>query len=119
MISYLKLYGPPVYEALKALEKIAVGMPEVCIMSQMYTVSIPNPSTSPEMAYNYFSDLLSVDVDRDRCDTIISKSGERLGEYDFFFEWFKDPTMDELNDLIRRIDEALKPLGTRYTITTR
>jgi hypothetical protein len=29
MISYVKLYGPLIYDAIKELEKIAVGMPEV------------------------------------------------------------------------------------------
>ena len=32
MISYIKIYGPPLLKAIKALEKIAVDMPEVCIM---------------------------------------------------------------------------------------
>ena len=51
--------------------------------------------------------------------TIISKSGKKLGEYDFYFEWFKDPTMDELNNLIEIIDEVLTPIGSRYTITSK
>ena len=31
MKSYIKIYGPPVLKAIKALETIAVDMPEVCI----------------------------------------------------------------------------------------
>jgi len=50
---------------------------------------------------------------------LISKSGERLGEYDFFYEWFTEPKLDQLNGLIEKIDEALTPLGCRYTITTK
>jgi hypothetical protein len=49
----------------------------------------------------------------------VSKSGQRLGDYDFFFEWFREPTVDELNSLIQRIDDVLKPLGVKYTITSK
>lgn len=37
-----------------------------------------------------------------------------LGDYDFFFEWYKNPKRAEIDDLMRRIDEALAPLGCRY-----
>jgi len=118
MISYIKLYGPPVYDAIKELEKIAINMPEVCIMSTTYVGSIPD-FQDPETRYSYFPDVSMSEITKERCDTIISKSGEKLGEYDFFFEWFKKPTMDELNDLLKKVDKALDPLGTRYTITTK
>ncbi len=55
----------------------------------------------------------------ERCGKIISKSGEMLGDYDFFFEWFKNPSQAEINQLIEKIDEALSPLGCSYTITTK
>ena len=58
-------------------------------------------------------------ITKERCESIISNSGEKLGEYDFFFEWFKEPNMDQLNALIERIDEALSPLGCTYKITTK
>ena len=54
-----------------------------------------------------------------RCGKIISKSGEKVGEYDFYFEWFKDPNQEELHNLIEKIDNALDPLGCKYTITTK
>jgi len=116
MISYIKLYGPPVYDATKELEKIAINTPEVCIMSTTYATWEPD-LFDREKSYDYFQGL--GEITQKRCNTIISKSGEKLGEYDFFFEWFKKPTMDELNDLIKRVDKALAPLGTRYTITTK
>ena len=119
MISYVKLYGPPIYDAIKELEKIAVGMPEVCIMSTTYVAGMVPNIADTETAYRYFMDTGVSEITEKRCSTIISKSSERLGEYDFFFEWFRKPTMEELNGLIKRIDEALKPLGTRYTITTK
>ena len=51
--------------------------------------------------------------------TIISKSGESLGEYDFFFEWFTKPTMSQVLGLITKIDEAMEKVGCRYSITTK
>jgi thiamine biosynthesis protein ThiC len=121
MISYIKLYGPPVYDAIKELEKIAIDMPEVCIMDTIIASPGTGMSLGSEGIHNYFIDIgVSMqDITYERCDTIISKSGEKLGEYDFFFEWFKEPGMNELNDLIQRIDKALTPLGTRYTITSK
>jgi hypothetical protein len=54
-----------------------------------------------------------------RCGNIISKSGEKIGDFDFVFEWFMEPKMEQVNMLIGRIDEALEPLGVKYTITTK
>jgi len=71
---------------------------------------------SQQWVTGYFS---SLGMSAERCNTIISKSAEMLGENDFFFEWFSKPTMDQLNDLIKKIDEALTPLGCRYMITTK
>ena len=124
MISYIKLYGPPVYDAIKALEKIAIDVPNVCIMDTMmqtqapdYNERIVGTSLIQGGAYNYFMELGN--ISKERCENIISKSGEKLGDHDFFFEWFKKPNMNELNELIKKIDNALKPLGTQYTITTK
>jgi hypothetical protein len=124
MISYVKLYGPPVYDAIKALEKIAIDMPKVCIMDSMMQTQTPDynerlvgTSLIQGGAYDYFMELGN--ISKERCDNIISKSGEKLGDFDFFFEWFKKPNMNELNELIKKIDTALKPLGTKYSITTK
>lgn len=46
-------------------------------------------------------------------------SGETLmGDFDFVFHWAKEPDENQLRKLIESIDEALKDLGCRYTITT-
>ena len=46
-------------------------------------------------------------------------TGETLmGDFDFVFRWAKEPDEKQLRKLIARIDEALKDLGCRYTITT-
>ena len=128
MRSYVKIYGPPVYDAIKALEKLAIDVPSVCIMNpliqQLYAYDVgggspeSGPTTSDAKAMEYFVPLKK-DIGPERCGKIISKSGEKLGEYDFFFEWFKEPSINELNTLIQRIDKALKPLGCMYTITSK
>ncbi len=116
--SYIKLYGPPILKAIRELEKISIDMPEVCIMDTViastgadFTESAREFSTQ-----DYFSPLGEISIER--CDTIISKSGETLGEYDFFFEWFTEPTTDQIEDLIGKVDAALEKVGCKYTITT-
>jgi len=117
MRSYITIYGPPIMKAIKAMEKIAIDMPEVCIMD---TVIARSRSAFDDMTGTmaYFSSI-PADITVERCNNIISKSGEMLGEYDFFFEWFTEPNMEQLNGLIEKIDEALAPLGCKYTITTK
>jgi hypothetical protein len=116
MKSFIKIYGPPTMKAIKELQKIAVDTPEVCIMDTLIAQDLPQFDTL-EGTMNFFAGVSDVTVER--CGNIISKSGEALGEYDFFFEWFTEPNMDQLNDLIERIDEAMTPLGCKYTITTK
>lgn len=127
MISYVKIYGPPLMKALKALEKVAVDMPEVCIMDTNIQAALNMPGIPSYGAGGPFFDssqgimeFFGVDdIPEERCDTIISKSGETLGEYDFYFEWFTEPTMVQVEDLIKRIDEVLEPIGVKYTLTTK
>ena len=127
MISYVKIYGPPLMEALRALEKVAVDMPEVCIMDTNIQAALHMPGVpSYGMGGLGFDSTHGVmeffgvdEMPEERCDTIISKSGHKLGEYDFFFEWFVDPSMEQVEDLIKRIDETLTPLGVKYTLTTK
>jgi len=129
MRSYIKIYGPPILEAIRELEKVAVDMPEVCIMDYVIQQDL-----SPRMARDlggekvetfnatipgFFMQRTGVVVPVKRCHSIISKHGQKLGEYDFFFEWYKEPKTAQLNDLIKKIDDALKPLGCLYTITTK
>ena len=129
MRSYIKIYGPPVLEAVRELEKLAIGMPEVCIMdyviahdiSQSVAAELDVSKVSAEggSVPGFFMQRTGVVLPVERCHSIISKHGQKLGEYDFFFEWFEEPEGSQLNELIRRIDEALKPLGCLYTITTK
>jgi hypothetical protein len=103
-------------KAIKELEKIAVDTPEVCIMDTIIAASGPQ-FNYPEGIAEFFGG--AGDITMERCGNIISKSGESLGDYDFFFEWFTGPNMEQLNDLIERIDETMTPLGCKYTITTK
>jgi hypothetical protein len=129
MRSYIKIYGPPILEAIRELEKVAIDMPEVCVMDQVILKNL-----SPRIARDiggdtvgtvdvavseFFMQRTGVVVPVKRCHSIISKHGLKLGEYDFFFEWHKDPDISQLNTLIEKIDRALKPLGCLYTITTK
>jgi hypothetical protein len=129
MRSYIKIYGPPILEAIRELEKVAIDMPEVCIMDYVIQKDL-----SPRMAKDlggdtietfdvtipgFFMQRTGVVVPVKRCHSIISKHGQKLGEYDFFFEWHEEPETSQLNDLIEKIDCALKPLGCLYTITTK
>ncbi|MBA7607615.1 hypothetical protein ES703_14774 [subsurface metagenome] len=117
MRSFIKIYGPPVLETIKTLEKIAVDMPEVSIMDTLILNSVPK-FMEADYTMNYFS-AIPAEIEYKRCSNIISKSGEMLGEYDFFFEWFTEPSMEQLNSLIKKIDEALAALGCKYSITTK
>ncbi|MGQ9680481.1 MAG: hypothetical protein ACUVV4_06930 [Candidatus Bathyarchaeia archaeon] len=115
MRSFIKLYGPPILKAIKALEKISLEMPEVCIMDTAIANTLPSFENENYVRW-YFS---PAEVPAQRCGNIISKSSELLGEYDFFFEWFTEPDMEQVNKLIEKIDEALSTLGCRYTIVTK
>jgi hypothetical protein len=129
MISYIKIFGPPILEALKELEKIAVDMPEVCIMDHFIKRDLSPrivkdlggvPMKTHDFAVSgFFMERTGVVVPIKRCHSIISNHGTKLGEYDFFFEWYEQPKTAQLDDLIGKIDEALKPLGCLYTIVTK
>ena len=115
MRSFIKVYGPPLLKALRALEKVAIDLPEVCIMDPLIEQASP---MDPDEIRNYFT-RISPPISKERCSKIISRSGGRLGEYDFYFEWFSEPTVEQMNMLIEKIDTALTPLGCKYTITTK
>ncbi len=135
MRTYIKIYGPPVVKAIRALETLAIEMPEVCIMDTIMVQGLPpslardvgaSPSqraTAPAGQFgNWTMDYFrssQIPISLERCSSIISESGQSLGDHDFYFEWREGPNMERMNTLIERIDEALKPLGCHYTVTTR
>ena len=129
MISYVKIYGPPLLAALKVLEKVAIDMPEVCIMDTTIQTAVGAPTIpgasfgAADISFDTAEGVMSFfgvdDISEERCSNIISKSGESLGEYDFYFEWFTKPSVAQVEDLIEKIDEVLAPLGVKYTLTTK
>ncbi|MHA2393305.1 MAG: hypothetical protein ACXAEX_15295 [Promethearchaeota archaeon] len=116
MKSYIKIHGPPVLKAIRALERMSMDFLEVSIMNSSIRRDISQNVNRD--VYDYFRSR-GVSVPLDRGGNIISKSGESLGEYDFFFEWLVPPSVEQLEDLIDRIDTALSSLGCHYTITTK
>lgn len=82
----IKIYGPPVLRAIKTLEKIAIDMPEVCIMDTIITQSGPIFDERADEARRSISDVWTIDyfgsfgeITEERCGNIISKSGEIPG----------------------------------------
>ena len=124
MRSYIKIFGPPILEAIVELEKLAIDMPGVCIMDHFIKSDISPSAGRPIRTHDvtipgFVMHRTGVVIPVKRCQSIISKHGIKLGEYDFFFEWHKKPSTSQITDLIGKIDEALKPLGCLYTITTK
>ncbi len=137
MKSYIKIFGPPILKAIRALELIAIDMPEVRIMDTIMVRGMPasiardvGASTVKTRGIGslgllpggsvrrYFSspDLV---IPVERLVSLISDAGESLGDYDFFYEWVQEPTQVQLFELINRIEAALTPLGCKYRITTK
>jgi hypothetical protein len=130
--TYIKILGPKTINAIKELDKIAVDMPEFCIMNTIIASGIPSsiardvggvsstrgmlrgPIIS-EYAYNYFKGS-GVLLNKEQCEKILSGSIELLGDYDYFFEWNKDFDIKDFENLVEKIDEALTNLGCHYTI---
>ena len=124
MKSYIKLYGPPLAVGIKALRKVAVDFPEVCVMDPGIEAAISAPKVSGMGSQDSVSMVIDFFggpeiISEERCGTIISKSRESIGKYDFYYEWFKKPSILQIEELIEKIDEALASTGVRYTITTK
>ncbi len=113
MKALIRLYGPPYIEAVAALEKIAVENPRICLMNQVLLHADPY-TQAVDWVYNYFKGRGKVSYER--CGSILAKA-EDLEGHDFVFVWMLEPTKGYVDELIKRIDGALKPLGVMYTIT--
>jgi hypothetical protein len=117
MKSYVKIYGPPILKALDELEKIAGEMPEISFYYHYILGFIPVGKSTLEPLKE---EPLGVgEKYKAKSKTLVSKSGHTLGDYDFFFEWAKEPDGEQLRNLIERIENVLTPLGCKYTITTK
>jgi hypothetical protein len=127
MRTYLTIKGPEKEKAIQTLESMAIDMPEVCIMDPVIQESFGDVKQSYMTEpggdiWNYFTGVASTvgyrvgDITAERCSKIISESGEDLGDYDFFFEWFTEPEKRQIDKLKEEIKESLSPLDVEYTI---
>ncbi len=127
--SYIKIYGPPISKAIRALEKVAVEYSKTKTIRH-YDILTPSlvssyldetmRGVSPRGATEYGQNLLpEIEMPVEEKTKLISKASDTLGEYDFFFEWGEEPTKQEVLELIAKIDEALTDCGCRYTIVTK
>ena len=119
--SFVRIYGPPVLEAIDSLESVAVEVSKTTGIKFSHTC-IPYPERLQSNKTDWESFLKKMQdiyVDCYEPLKLISDSSYMLGEYDFFFEWDDKPSLVEIRGLIGRIDEALKGMGCMYTTTTK
>lgn len=109
----IRIFGPSYLEAISNLERIAVENPHICIMNS-FLLHADIFTEAIDWVYSYFKERGNVSYER--CGEILAK-GEDLEGYDFVFVWMIEPNQEYINDLINRIDEALKPTGAMYTMT--
>ena len=117
--SYIKIYGPPVATALRKLEQVAVDMSKKTTIRHLSTIT-PSPMTFPMDEDTYGAMLLPhVNLPTSEKVQLISHAAMALGDYDFFFEWEREPTKAQVNELIEMIHAALAECKCMYTITTK
>jgi hypothetical protein len=117
MKSYINIYGPPILKALDELEKVAGEMPEISFYYHYILGFIP---VGKSKFTPFEEEPLGIgEKYKAKSRASVSKSGYTLGDYDFFFEWAKEPDGEQLRNLIEKIENVLTPLGCKYTITTK
>jgi len=118
--SYVRIYGPPLLKAIRALEAIAVEMSKAVDVKFSHTcLPYPSRTQSDIRDWNqYLKNMENMYVDCYEPVKIISDASEMLGDYDFFFEWSGTPKTEQLKNFIEKMDKALGDLGCYYTVTT-
>jgi len=123
--SYVKVYGPPVLKAIRALEKLAVDFSKTTairhysVLTPLFPITGSGETYSTDVSGGERMLLPEISLPVEEKVKLISRAGDTLGEHDFFFEWTGEPTKKEVQELIAKIDEALGDCGCRYTIVTR
>ena len=119
--SYIKIYGPPILEAIKALEAVAVDLSRITKLEFSHKC-LPYPSLARSVGTRnwnaYVKNMERMYVDCYEPVRLISEAHQQLGEFDFFYEWDKDPSMKQIEELLGKIDVALEGLGCYYTVNT-
>jgi hypothetical protein len=117
--SFVKIYGPPILEAISALEAVAVDLSKVTELKFSHKC-LPYPTPSSTRDWDaYVKNMERTYVDCYEPVRLISNAHQQLGEFDFFYEWDKRPSMKQIEELLGKIDEALGGLGCYYTMTTK
>ena len=117
--SYIKVYGPPILEATKALEAVAVDILKATSLKFSHKC-LPYPRQSNTRDWDaYVKNMERTYADCFEPVRLISEGHHQLGEYDFRFDWDKNPSMSQVEELLGKIDKALASLGCYYTITTK
>jgi len=119
--SYVKLYGPPIRKAINTLEAVAVDMSKaIDVKFSHKCLPYPTRYQSNTNDWNqYLKNMESMYVDCYEPVKLISNSHQLLGEYDFFYEWVETPEMAQIEELLKKIDDALEGMGCNYTLTTK
>lgn len=118
--TYVRIYGPPLMKAIRALEGVAVDLSKATEVKFSHKcVPYPTRMQSDKNDWNnYLKNLSNTYKDCYEPVKIISDASMTLGEYDFVFEWVSMPSMKRVQDLIEKIDTALADVGTLYTLKT-
>jgi hypothetical protein len=118
--SYVRIYGPPLLKAIKALERVAVEMAKKTEVKFSHKcVPYPTRMQSDKNDWNtYLQNMQKTYKDCYEPEKIISDASMTLGDYDFVFEWTSKPSLMQIEDLIEKVDGVLAGVGVRYTMTT-
>ncbi len=118
--TYVRIYGPPLLKAMKALEGVAVEMSKSTEVKFSHKcVPYPTRMQSDKRDWEtYLKNLQNTYTDCYEPQKIISDAGMTLGEYDFVFDWVEKPSMKKVQGLIEKIDGALGELGVLYSLKT-
>ncbi len=118
--TYVRIFGPPLLKAIKALEGVAVDMSKAIeIKFSHKCVPYPTRLQSDKRDWDsYLKNLQNTYKDCYEPQKIISDASMTLGEYDFVFEWTEKPSMKKILGLIENIDGAFGDLGVHYSLTT-
>ncbi len=100
--SYVKLYGPSLDKGIDAMDELLSNFKKRFRNGKMVSaiISFVDPS---------------IDFSTGK---LIRDGKETLGRYDYVIEWIEPPSIEQVRDLIRHIDQALEQTGCKYTITT-
>ncbi|MCW4051562.1 MAG: hypothetical protein NWE89_17720 [Candidatus Bathyarchaeota archaeon] len=118
--TYVRIYGPPLMKAIKSLEGVAVEMSKaVEVKFSHKCIPYPTRMQSDKNDWNnYLKQMKNTYRDCYEPQKIISDASMTLGDYDFVFEWTEKPGMKKVQNLIKKIDDALTGVGVHYTMTT-